>query len=136
MLTYTPVTGEKVWFLERARDWAVEFGQIELSLAPGGSPPPEHVHEHQTEIYAVLDGTLAETSMATRSGKRPVRNSPSSEGLHTSVVMGPRANFASGARFVLPAASTRCLRGFMASRVTGKPTTKGCPPLINGSYRS
>lgn len=53
-----PVHGETVTFLKRARDTDGEFVRFEVRVEPGGSGPPEHVHENQEEYFQVLEGTL------------------------------------------------------------------------------
>ena len=53
-----PVHGETVTFLQRARDTDGEFVRFEVRVEPGGSGPPEHVHENQEEHFQVRKGTL------------------------------------------------------------------------------
>lgn len=53
-----PVHGETVTFLKRARDTDGEYVRFEIRVEPGGSGPPEHVHEHQEEYFSVSSGTL------------------------------------------------------------------------------
>lgn len=58
---HNPVTGERVQFLERARDTGGEYVRFEVTAEPGAIGPPEHVHEHQEEYFQVLEGTLSGT---------------------------------------------------------------------------
>lgn len=53
-----PVHGETVTFLKRARDTDGEFVRFEIRVEPGGSGPPEHVHQNQEEYFQVRQGTL------------------------------------------------------------------------------
>jgi quercetin dioxygenase-like cupin family protein len=53
-----PVHGETATFLKRARDTDGEFVRFEIHVEPGGSGPPEHVHENQEEYFQVREGTL------------------------------------------------------------------------------
>jgi quercetin dioxygenase-like cupin family protein len=53
-----PVSGEKITFLQTARDTGGELLEIELELSPDGSVPGAHVHPEQTETFHVLEGTM------------------------------------------------------------------------------
>jgi quercetin dioxygenase-like cupin family protein len=53
-----PVSGERITFLQTARDTAGEKLEIELELAPDGHVPGAHVHPEQTETFHVLEGTM------------------------------------------------------------------------------
>lgn len=60
----TPGDGEVVWFTNyrmtlkaTAETTGGAFGLVE-ALAPVGSGPPLHVHEHEDEAFWILDGTL------------------------------------------------------------------------------
>jgi quercetin dioxygenase-like cupin family protein len=53
-----PVSGEKITFLQTARDTAGEKLEIELELSPDGHVPGAHVHPEQTETFHVLEGTM------------------------------------------------------------------------------
>jgi quercetin dioxygenase-like cupin family protein len=53
-----PVSGEKITFLQTARDTGGEKLEIELELSPDGHVPGAHVHPEQTETFHVLEGTM------------------------------------------------------------------------------
>jgi quercetin dioxygenase-like cupin family protein len=53
-----PVSGERITFLQTARDTGGEKLEIELELSPDGSVPGAHVHPEQTETFHVLEGTM------------------------------------------------------------------------------
>jgi quercetin dioxygenase-like cupin family protein len=53
-----PISGEKITFLQTARDTGGELLEIELELSPDGSVPGAHVHPEQTETFHVLEGTM------------------------------------------------------------------------------
>jgi quercetin dioxygenase-like cupin family protein len=53
-----PVSGEKITFLQTARDTNGELLEIEMELAPDGHVPGAHVHPEQEERFHVLEGTM------------------------------------------------------------------------------
>jgi quercetin dioxygenase-like cupin family protein len=53
-----PVSGEKITFLQTARDTGGEKLEIEMELAPDGQVPGAHVHPEQEERFHVLEGTM------------------------------------------------------------------------------
>jgi quercetin dioxygenase-like cupin family protein len=53
-----PVSGEKITFIQTARDTGGEKLEIELELSPDGHVPGAHVHPEQTETFHVLEGTM------------------------------------------------------------------------------
>lgn len=54
-----PVSGERITFLQTARDTGGELLEIELELSPDGHVPGAHVHPEQEERFHVLEGTMA-----------------------------------------------------------------------------
>src|SRR5687767_4520095 len=50
-----PVSGERITFLQTARDTRGEKLEIELELSPDGHVPGAHVHPEQTETFHVLE---------------------------------------------------------------------------------
>jgi mannose-6-phosphate isomerase-like protein (cupin superfamily) len=53
-----PVTGERLTFLETARETAGEYVRFEAQIAPGGSLPAAHLHPKQTERFEFVSGSL------------------------------------------------------------------------------
>jgi quercetin dioxygenase-like cupin family protein len=53
-----PVSGERITFLQTARDTGGEKLEIELELSPDGHVPGAHVHPEQEERFHVLEGTM------------------------------------------------------------------------------
>ena len=53
-----PVSGERITFLQTARDTGGERLEIELELSPDGHVPGAHVHPEQEERFHVLEGTM------------------------------------------------------------------------------
>lgn len=53
-----PVSGERITFLQTARDTGGELLEIELELTPDGNVPGAHVHPEQEERFHVLEGTM------------------------------------------------------------------------------
>jgi quercetin dioxygenase-like cupin family protein len=53
-----PVSGERITFLQTARDTAGELLEFELELSPDGHVPGAHVHPEQEERFHVLEGTM------------------------------------------------------------------------------
>jgi quercetin dioxygenase-like cupin family protein len=53
-----PVSGERITFMQTARDTAGELLEFELELAPDGHVPGAHVHPEQEERFHVLAGTM------------------------------------------------------------------------------
>jgi mannose-6-phosphate isomerase-like protein (cupin superfamily) len=53
-----PVTGERLTFLETARETGGEYVRFEAEIAPGGSLPAAHLHPKQTERFEFVSGTL------------------------------------------------------------------------------
>ena len=53
-----PVTGERFTFTDTAGTTDGELLAVACSLRPGGAVPIAHVHPHQTERLAVLEGTM------------------------------------------------------------------------------
>jgi quercetin dioxygenase-like cupin family protein len=53
-----PVSGERITFLETARDTDGERLEIELELSPDGHVPGAHVHPEQEERFHVLEGKM------------------------------------------------------------------------------
>jgi quercetin dioxygenase-like cupin family protein len=53
-----PVSGERITFLQTARDTGGEKLEIEMELAPEGQVPGAHVHPEQEERFHVLEGTM------------------------------------------------------------------------------
>ena len=53
-----PVSGERITFLQTARDTGGEKLEIELELSPDGHVPGAHVHPEQTETFHVLEGAM------------------------------------------------------------------------------
>jgi mannose-6-phosphate isomerase-like protein (cupin superfamily) len=53
-----PVSGERITFLQTARDTAGELLEFELELTPDGHVPGAHVHPQQEERFHVLSGRM------------------------------------------------------------------------------
>jgi quercetin dioxygenase-like cupin family protein len=53
-----PVSGERITFMQTARDTGGELLEFELELTPDGRVPGAHVHPAQEERFHVLDGTM------------------------------------------------------------------------------
>jgi quercetin dioxygenase-like cupin family protein len=53
-----PISGERITFLQTARDTGGEKLEIELELSPDGHVPGAHVHPEQEERFHVLEGTM------------------------------------------------------------------------------
>jgi len=53
-----PITGERITFLATSRDTDGEAVVIETVVQPFGFVAAAHVHPHQSERFAVADGTL------------------------------------------------------------------------------
>jgi quercetin dioxygenase-like cupin family protein len=53
-----PVSGERITFLQTARDTDGELLEFELELTPDGSVPGAHVHPEQEERFHVLSGRM------------------------------------------------------------------------------
>jgi len=53
-----PVSGERITFMQTARDTAGELLEFELELSPDGKVPGAHVHPQQEERFHVLEGTM------------------------------------------------------------------------------
>jgi len=53
-----PVSGERITFLQTARDTGGEKLEIELELSPDGHVPGAHVHPEQEERFQILEGTM------------------------------------------------------------------------------
>jgi len=53
-----PVSGERITFMQTARDTGGELLEFELELTPNGRVPGAHVHPAQEERFHVLDGTM------------------------------------------------------------------------------
>ena len=53
-----PVSGERITFLQTARDTGGELLEFELELTPDGHVPGAHVHPEQEERFHVLEGTM------------------------------------------------------------------------------
>jgi mannose-6-phosphate isomerase-like protein (cupin superfamily) len=54
-----PVTGERVVFLQVARDTDGRLMEGEVFAQPGGHPAATHVHPHQEERFRVIHGTVS-----------------------------------------------------------------------------
>lgn len=54
-----PITGEKIVFLQTAKDTNGEFLELDLFVRPGGFVAAEHIHPKQDEEFEVISGTLA-----------------------------------------------------------------------------
>jgi quercetin dioxygenase-like cupin family protein len=63
-----PMTGERITFLETARDTGGELLRLDWSLEPDGFLPGAHTHPHQQERFEVLSGMLG-----VRVGRRKYR---------------------------------------------------------------
>src|SRR5437870_767798 len=55
---HNPVTGERITFLDTSRDTDGEAVVIEAVVQPHGFVAAAHVHPHQSERFAVAEGTL------------------------------------------------------------------------------
>ena len=53
-----PVTGERMTFLETAKESGGERVVVEVSVEPGGFVAAAHVHPFQSERFEILEGTL------------------------------------------------------------------------------
>ena len=53
-----PVTGERLTFLETARQTGGEYVRFEAVIAPGGTLASAHKHPNQTERFEITSGTL------------------------------------------------------------------------------
>lgn len=51
-------TGESVTFVETTEETNGEYLEIIVTLKAGGEGPPPHIHNRQTEIFEVLEGTV------------------------------------------------------------------------------
>lgn len=51
-------TGERLVFVQTARETGGALLELEATYAPNSAPPPEHVHPVQEERFRVLDGEL------------------------------------------------------------------------------
>lgn len=54
-----PITGEKIVFLQTAKDTNGELLELDLFVRPGGFVAAEHIHPIQDEEFEVISGTLA-----------------------------------------------------------------------------
>lgn len=54
-----PVTGEKIVFLQTAKDTNGELLEVDLFVRPGGFVAAEHIHPKQDEEFEVMSGSLA-----------------------------------------------------------------------------
>jgi quercetin dioxygenase-like cupin family protein len=54
-----PITGEKIVFLQTAKDTNGKLLEIDLFVRPGGYVAAEHIHPKQDEEFEVLSGRLA-----------------------------------------------------------------------------
>jgi quercetin dioxygenase-like cupin family protein len=54
-----PITGEKIVFLQTAKDTNGEILKFDLFVQPGGFVPAEHIHPKQDEEFEVISGRLA-----------------------------------------------------------------------------
>jgi mannose-6-phosphate isomerase-like protein (cupin superfamily) len=54
-----PVTGERLVFELTSRDTDGEYTLFDTYVEPGGSVASAHIHPYQTEIFTVVEGTLA-----------------------------------------------------------------------------
>jgi mannose-6-phosphate isomerase-like protein (cupin superfamily) len=55
---HNPITGERITFLATSSDTDGEAVVIETVVKPDGFVAATHVHPHQSERFAVVDGTL------------------------------------------------------------------------------
>jgi len=55
---HNPVTGERLTFLETARQTGGESVRFEAVIAPGGTLASAHQHPNQTERFEITSGTL------------------------------------------------------------------------------
>jgi quercetin dioxygenase-like cupin family protein len=53
-----PVSGERITFLQTARDTGGELLEFELELTPDGHVPGAHVHPEQEERFYVQSGRM------------------------------------------------------------------------------
>jgi mannose-6-phosphate isomerase-like protein (cupin superfamily) len=53
-----PVTGERLTFIETARQNGGEATVFEAQIAPGGHLPAPHLHPKQSERFEIVSGTL------------------------------------------------------------------------------
>jgi hypothetical protein len=60
-----PVTGERIEFLETARDTDGEALRMRLLVEPRGFAAAEHVHPRQDERFEILSGTESTEWMST-----------------------------------------------------------------------
>jgi quercetin dioxygenase-like cupin family protein len=54
-----PITGERLRFLATSRDTGGESVVVECTIQPDGAVAAAHVHPKQTELFEVLEGTVA-----------------------------------------------------------------------------
>ncbi len=57
-LIENPVTGERVRFIETARETDGEYVLIDVEVDPNGAVAKGHVHPYQTEQFEIVDGTM------------------------------------------------------------------------------
>jgi mannose-6-phosphate isomerase-like protein (cupin superfamily) len=53
-----PVTGERLTFVETARETGGEYVLFEALITPGGTLASAHLHPYQTERFELVSGTL------------------------------------------------------------------------------
>ena len=54
-----PITGERLRFLATSRDTGGESVVVECTIQPDGAVAAAHVHPKQSELFEVLEGTVA-----------------------------------------------------------------------------
>jgi quercetin dioxygenase-like cupin family protein len=52
------LAGDRIVFLQTARETKGDLLELECFVTPGGEGPPEHIHPHQEERFIVLSGAL------------------------------------------------------------------------------
>ena len=57
-IIHNPVSGERITFLQTARDTGGELLEFELELTPDGHVPGAHVHPEQEERFYVQSGRM------------------------------------------------------------------------------
>jgi quercetin dioxygenase-like cupin family protein len=56
---HNPVTGERLTFVTTSADTDGEYVVVDVELEPNGTVAAAHIHPHQSETFAVTEGTVA-----------------------------------------------------------------------------
>ena len=101
------VTGESLTFVRTAADTNGELVEVECVVQPGGFVAAAHVHPHQSERFAVVEGELSSRRARSSSRSRPARRPSSSPARRTSSGTTATRRSASAARSARRSPSSR-----------------------------